>query len=203
MEKLVALLFVLFHATCSAFGQIHCGSLRIQDNTPISTSFTFDSFSAFNGGMTVNNVATLKLRIEDQAIPDPDCKWFLYMEITNNPGAGTAANEWEERMQYGLGTAPTPSIDILQIRIRNACQTSPIDGVFQTFTNNGDLIDIIADLLPLTTAGSCSQNVNGPGDYLSNYDEYTFTIDVRINPGMVFSPGIYELNLRFHLEEQM
>jgi len=183
--------------------QIHCGSVSFEPNTPVPLNLTFDSFSAYQGGVTLNNVATLRIRVEDQAIPDPDCRWFLNMTVDNSPGAGTPGTEWETLTQYGAGTAPAPSIDIMQVRIRNACQTSPIDGVFQTFSNHGDILDIIADLLPTTPAGSCTTNVNGPGDYLNNYNEFTFAIDVRVVPGYDFSPGIYELSLRFHLEEQM
>ncbi|MDP4845089.1 MAG: hypothetical protein NWR83_11520, partial [Salibacteraceae bacterium] len=70
-------------------------------------------------------------------------------------------------------------------------------------TTSGYVIDIIADLLPLTAAGCCATNTNGPGSYLTNYDEYTFTVDIRVDPGYAFNPGIYELDIRFHLEEQL
>lgn len=187
----------------SSLAQIHCGSVSFEPNDPVVSNLTFDSFTQYDAGITVNNVATLRLRIEDQTIPDPDCRWFLHMTIDNNPGGGTPADEWETLATYGGASAPKPSLDIFQIRIRNNCQTSPIDGIFQDFTNNGDLIDIISDLLPLTPAGSCASNVNGPGNYLTNYNEFTFSVDIRVRPGYAFSPGVYELNVRFHIEEQM
>lgn len=186
-----------------SFAQIHCGSVAFEPNTPVPVNLSFDSFTSYEGGVTLNNVATLRVRVEDQAIPDPDCRWFLTMMVDNSPASGTAPGAWESLSNYGSGMAPMPSIDLLQIRIRNGCQTSPLDGVFQNFTNHGDIIDIIADLLPTTPAGSCVTNVNGPGDYLNHYNEYTFAIDVRVRPGYDFSPGIYELAVRFHLEEQM
>ncbi len=201
MNFWIAVTFILLSG--AALGQIHCGNVSIEPNSAEVASLTFDSFTDYQGGVTINSVATIRVRVEDQAIPDPDCRWFLYMEVYNNPGSGTPANEWETLFQYGAGTAPAPDIDILQIRVRNACQTSPLDGVFQTFTNDGDILEIIADLLPLTPAGSCATNVNGPGDYLTNYDEFTFNIDIRVAPGYLFSPGIYELGVKFHLEEQM
>ena len=58
-------------------------------------------------------------------------------------------------------------------------------------------------MLPITPAGSCSQNVNGPGSYLTNYDEFNFDIDIRINPEFNFNPGIFNLNIRFRLEENI
>lgn len=198
------LIFLIFLLTIGMLrGQVHCGSVSFEPNTPVNADFVFDSFRNYDAGITINNVATLRLRIEDQAIPDPDCRWFLHMMIDNNPGGGTASDEWETLATYGNGTAPKPTLDIFQIRLRNNCQTSPIDGIFQDFSNNGDIIDIISDLLPLTPAGACTTNVNGPGDYLNNYNEYNFTVDIRVRPGYDFSPGVYELNVRFRLEEQM
>lgn len=201
MIKLLTYLFIL--CSCAVQAQIHCGSVSFEPNTPVAADMIFDSFGQYEGGITINNVATLRVRVEDQVIPDPDCRWFLHMEVYNNAMAGTAPAEWETLTSYGNGTAPLPTLDILDIRVRNACQTSPIDGVFQSFNQDGDIIDIIADLLPLTPAGSCASNVNGPGGFQSDFGEYTFTIDIRVRPGYDFSPGIYELAVRFHLEEQL
>ncbi len=85
--------------------------------------------------------------------------------------------------------------------MRNACATSPSNGTFRTFTTNTDILDIISDITTLTPAGSCTQNVNGPGSYLTNYDEYNFNIDIRVTPTFQYNPGIFKLNLRFRLEE--
>lgn len=194
--------FSCFILSLTSSGQIHCGAVNFEPNTAITADFIFDSFSQYQAGITVNNIGKLRIRVEDQAIPDPDCRWFLTMEVNNNPGGGTAVSKWETLGTYGTGTV-SPDIDIMEIRVRNACATSPIDGTFQTFSNNGDITDIIADLLPRQNAGTCTDNVNGPGNYLSNYNEYVFTIDLKVNPGFAFSPGIYQLSIRFHLEEQM
>lgn len=123
------------------------------------------------------------------------------MIVDNNPGDGTPVNEWQQLLQYGSGNGTNPPINALQIRVRNGCNTSPIDGVFQTFTNNTDLIDIIAPLLPVTPANTCALNVNGPSDYLANYNEFNFDIDIRVLPNFSYNPGIYQLNIKFHLEE--
>lgn len=184
-----------------SFGQLHCGTVDIVPNTSVNELLTFDSFSQYQGGIIINSVARIRVRVTDQAVPDPLCSWHLYMIVDNNPGGGTPINEWEELTQYGNGLNINPPINSLEIRVRNGCQTSPIDGVFQTFTNNGDIIDIIAQMLLITPAGSCAPNVNGPGDYLTNYNEYNFDIDVRVKPSFQFNPGIYQLNVKFHLEE--
>lgn len=198
-QLLPFLLLLVFSKGLSA--QIHCGVVEIDENTTVSQILTFDTFSKYNGGISINSVARVRIRVEDKAIVDPLCSWSLIMTIGNNPGGGTAMNEWEELVQYGAGMANNPTIDILQVRVRNACTTSPVDGVFQTFTNNGDVLDIIAPLLPVTPAGTCANNVNGPGSYLTNYDEFNFDIDIRVVPNFTFNPGLYQLNVNFHLEE--
>lgn len=198
-NKIITGFFVL---SISAYqGQIHCGNVTLSIDGNSNSFLTFDDFSKYSSGLTINNALTIRVDVDHQAIPDPDCSWFLNMEVFNNPGAGTPANEWEELFLYGSGSSSNPLLDILEIRVRNTCSTSPIDGVYQSFTNNGDVFDIIASLLPVTPAGSCTTNVNGPGDYMSNHDEYTFTVDIRVKPTLSTNPGIYELAVRFHLEE--
>jgi hypothetical protein len=162
---------------------------------------TFDNFTKYNGGYVINGVARIKVLVEDKAIIDPLCSWSLIMTIDNNPGAGTPGNEWELLNQYGTGLGQNPTLDALEIRIRNNCGTSPIDGMFTNFTNNMDVIDIIAPMLPVTPSGTCAMNTNGPGSYMTNYDEFNFTIDVRVKPGFDFNPGIFQLNVKFRLEE--
>ncbi len=56
-------------------------------------------------------------------------------------------------------------------------------------------------MLPVTPAGSCTTNVNGSGDYLTNYSEYNFNIDIRLKPGFQLNPGIFQLNVKFTLTE--
>ncbi len=181
--------------------QIHCGLVEIDPNSTTNELLTFDSFSKYTGGIQVNSVARIRVRIEDKAIVDPLCSWSLIMTVDNNPGGGTAPTDWERLALYGNGLANNPPITELQIRVRNSCSTSLIDGVYQNFTNNGDIIDIIAPMLPVTPAGSCANNVNGVGSYLTNYDEFNFDIDIRVIPDFTYNPGIYQLSVRFHLEE--
>jgi len=181
--------------------QIHCGLVEIIPNTTVNSLLLFDNFTSYNGGIIINSVAKIRVKVEDKVIPDPLCSWSLTMIINNNPGGCTPLSEWEQLNLYGSGLGINPPINALEIRVRNICTTSPMDGVFQTFTNNNDIIDIIAALLPVTPAGSCTDNVNGSGNYLTNYDEFNFDIDIRVKPNFTYNPGIYQLNIKFHLEE--
>lgn len=198
IKTFIPLFLLTFTFNLSA--QIHCGFAEIDKNTTVSQILTFDTFSKYNGGISVNSVARFRVRVEDKAVVNPSCSWSLIMTINNNPGGGTVGSEWENFAQYGGGLGANPTIDILQVRVRNFCSTSPIDGIYQTFTNNGDIMNIIEPLLQITPAGSCSDNVYGVGSYLMNYDKFNFDIDVRFVPSFLFNPGLYQLNVNFRLE---
>lgn len=201
VKKLVSLIFVLCCNYITA--QIHCGSVSIVPNSSVNQIVVFDDFTKYNAGITINSVARLRIKVENKTIPDPLCSWNLKMYIENNSGAGTPINQWEEVTNYGNGNGRNPKIKFLEIRVRNICSTSPADNTFRRFQNTNDILDIISDMLPIIPAGSCSQNVNGTGSYLTNYDEFNFDIDIRLRPGVRFNPGIFNLNIRFRLEENI
>jgi len=201
-KKSIYILVVIILFFCNTLNaQIHCGLVEIVPNTTVNSVLTFDDFTDYNGGQIINSVARIRIRVLDQAVVDPLCSWSLVMIVDNNPGGGTPAPEWEELLQYGSGSGTNPPINALEVRVRNNCATSPIDGVFQTFTNHGDLIDIISPLLPVTPAGGCNINTNGAGSYLTDYNEFNFDIDLRVTPNFTYNPGIFQLNITFHLEE--
>ncbi len=178
-----------------------CSSVAIVPNSSVNQVVIFDDFTSYNSGITINSVARIRITVEGGQVSPNICTWSLQMFIENNSGAGTPVDEWEELTSYGNGSASNPEISALEIRVRNACATSPSDNIFQSFDTTTEILDIIEPMLPLTTAGSCTQHVNGPGSYLTNYDEFTFDIDIRLNPSYQYNPGIYNLNIRFRLEE--
>jgi hypothetical protein len=181
------------------YSQIHCGSVDFVTNSPVSLNLPFTSFSDYASGVTIIGAATLKLSVSDKAIVDPDCRWRMEMQIENG---STIGNDWETLVQFGSGVAPNPTLNILEVRISNNCATGIANGIFtKPFTSTLDIQDIIAASATTIAAGSCTPGVNGPGNYLENYDEYTFRVDVRVKPGLIFSPGIYQVNLKFHIEE--
>jgi hypothetical protein len=184
--------------------QIHCGLVELNPNTAVGHLVTFDNFTNYLGGITINGAAKIRVKVEDKLVVDPLCGWSLTI-IADNGGGAIPATEWERLLLYGAGTATNPTINLLQIRVRNACATASNDGVWQTFPlgTHNDVLDIISPLLPIIIpAGSCAPGVNGPGNHFTNYDEFNFNIDLRISPAFAFNPGIYQLNLRFHLEEK-
>ena len=198
---------ILFAFICTSIGltvnaQIVCDNVEFIPNTSVEKTFTFDTFSKYLSGITYNAVTTIRVNVDEQAPPNPNCKWLLRMEVRNNPVSGSAANEWETKANYSpTSTTPIPTINILGVRVDNGCNTPNNAGIYQNFTNHADQIEIIQNTGVLITAGSCVTNVNGPGDFYSNYDEYTFKIDMEVDPGFNFRPGVYELELVFHIEE--
>ncbi|WP_347174386.1 hypothetical protein [Polaribacter uvawellassae] len=188
------------------YAQIHCGVVELQSSSTVDANFTFTDFSKYNSGITLLSVARLRVKVENKDPVDLDCSWKLRMFIENNSGAGTLADKWEEITLYGNGNALKPSISDLEVRVNNNCGT-PLNTSFRSFTDVNDILDIIEEMVPqiIVPAGSCTangtKNVNGPGSYLTNYNEYSFDVDLRLKPGFKFNPGVYKLNIKFRLEE--
>ncbi len=188
------------------YSQVHCGTVELQSSATVDANFTFTDFSKYNAGITILSVARLRVKVENKDPIDLDCSWKLRMFIENNSGAGTAADKWEEITLYGNGNADQPSISDLEVRVNNNCGT-PLNTSFRSFTDVNDILNIIEEMLPqvIVPAGSCTasgtKNVNGPGSYLTNYNEYSFDVDLRFKPGFTYNPGVYKLNIRFRLEE--
>jgi len=190
---------------CEAKG---VNSALVMDTQP-NKEFFFDSFSKYNGGITLNGSTILKLKVatSTSSLATGPCQWKLVM-IVSNGGAPTPASEWETLTSYGLGTTNSkPTIDFLQVRISNGCNTPKNSGLWQQFNPaDGDVIEIInpATLVTAGPAGGCSgDETNGAGTYLgADYNEYSFTVDYRIKPNVGLSPGRYEVFVKFCLVEK-
>jgi len=198
---IILLAISLLTVTLSTQSQIVCADVEILPATTEQADFVFDSFSKYISGVTFYGVAKVNIKVDDQVPPNPDCKWMLSMTVENNPSGGTTVDKWETLVNYSSGSSAAPDIEILDVRITNGCSTSPADGVYQHFIQTGDFIEIIENTGIRIDAGSCTTNVNGPGNYLMNYDEFHFQIDFRIVPGFNFDPGIYQLQVKFELTE--
>ena len=198
---LIILQATLFACLNNSRAQIVCADVEILPASSEQADFVFDSFSKYIAGITFHGIANVNIKVDDQVPPNPDCKWMLTMSVENNPSSGTAADEWEQLVSYGTGNTSLAKIEIMEVRVTNGCFTSPIDGVYQHFNQTGDFIEIIENTGIRIDAGSCTTNVNGPGNYLLNYDEFHFQIDFKIVPGFNNDPGIYQLQVKFELVE--
>lgn len=162
-------------------------------------NFTFQSFGDFIVGSNLFGVNILKLAIEENAAPAGDCRFRLNVHMDNN---GAAATQWEQVYAYGTSSASLPTVDILEMRFRNQCNTSLTGSNYVTLGSTATNLDIVESPGVSNNAGTCSgTNVNRPGSYLTNYGEYSFAIDYKLKPTLNIQPGIYRLNVRFCLTE--
>lgn len=188
---------VLTSANCNGFPESQL-LLQNMQNTQL-LEFNFDEFSEYNAGITFYGSTLLRLKVVDTI--SGSCVWKLKMHITNG-GTPTILTEWETLVSYGSSGAK-PQLDLIQVRVTNACFLS--NAGFQTFAavDNADIV-IIDNLIPQAAGpafGCSGGETNGPGSYLTNPGDYTFSIDYRIKPGFSRTPGKYELNIKFCLSE--
>jgi len=176
------------------------GTSQFIMSTPGNVDFEFNDMQKYIAGITHSGSTQLRLKVDE--IIAGQCKWHLMMYITNN--GYLPANEWEPLTFYGSsGTAP--QLNLIQVKVYNGCGTPLNSGVYQIFAGNVNyaLLEIIPALPdPRNLPGTCSgTQVNAPGSYLTDYNEYNFNIDYRILPGYSLRPGAYQIKINFCLVE--
>ena len=207
-------LFILFlqsigYGQCGAPPTSNCDIAlsNIIMTTPDRIELVFDSFGEYKGGITVNGSSIIRLKIISNVLPPFPCQWKLRMFVTNN-GWGIPT-DWETTVPYGAAASGVPpALDLLELRVSNVCNTPTNSGLWQRFAPlTGSVIDII-NSAALTPAGTCNPATptNGAGTYLTNYNEFSFTIDYRLKPfdpllGFIYRPGRYDLHIKFCLQE--
>lgn len=175
------------------------GTSRFYLDGRSNIDFTFDEMSEYVRGITYSGATQLRLKIDE--INPGMCKWKLVMIIENN--GYLPNNEWESLVNYG-SSGTQPNLNLIEVSVWNGCGTALFNGVFRTFANNinQDTLSIIPDLAIRNLPGPCDgTHINGPGSYLTNYNEFSFNIDYRITPGFTLRPGAYQIRIRFCLVE--
>lgn len=189
----------MLHAQCvpSTSNCMAPPNSEIVMTTPATIDFTFDQFSQYKGGITFNGSSILKIKAQDN--PGFACKWKLIMIVQTMAASGA---EWETTVPYSNISGTKPPLDLLEIRVSNQCGTPIKNMQFQHFDNtNYAVLEIIDDNV-LNASGACNgTQVNSAGSYLSNYGEYVFNIDYRIKPNTTFTPGRYQIGVKFCLTE--
>ncbi len=168
--------------------------------------FVFDEIGEYEAGMTYYGTTILRVTASDTA-NNGDCAWKLRM-VVNNGGLPTPDLEWLQTASYGF-SGSQPGIGLIEVRVTNNCATSPINGTWQTFTlpeNGGEIviIDNGSFASAAGTGGGCGPGqTNSNGSYLTSYGEFAFVIDYRIRPFYNYTPGKYELNIKFCISEDL
>ena len=193
----------VIHNNCASYPK---DGIVVENSQNIN--YEFNNFTQYNSGITYSGGTIIHIKMDSASSPAL-CKWKLVMYIDNGGGL-TPATEWETLTTYGaIHPGIKPTISLLQVRVYNGCST-PECQQYQTFTvpvtypqGQDDIaIDIInSALLTPATAPCGTENVNGVGSYLNHYNDYTFNVDYRIVPGVVYTPGVYQLSLHFCLVE--
>ncbi len=178
----------------------YCDQVTLTTVGSTNLDFTYDTFGKYLGGITQNGVTRLKINVSNSVMLNPDCRWNLVVYIENGNG-GTPNTEWESVYSQSSSGTP-PQVDMLQMRINNRCNTSQTGSqFFNVPVTVGQAIMVITNTGITIPAGSCTTNVNGPGNATTNYDEYTFDIDYRLQPGVGLRSGVYQLRVKFVLTE--
>ncbi|GIV29773.1 MAG: hypothetical protein KatS3mg028_0839 [Bacteroidia bacterium] len=196
--------YVLMGQVCMAPLTANCsdavaGTSRFYLNGKSNIDFTFDEMNEYVRGITYSGATQLRLKVDE--INPGLCKWKLIMIIENN--GYLPNNEWEPLVYYG-GSGTVPNLNLIEVSVWNGCGTALYNGVFRTFSNNinNDTLSIIPDLVIRNLPGPCDgTHINGPGSYLTDYNEFSFNIDYRITPGFALRPGSYQIRIRFCLVE--
>ncbi len=176
------------------------GTSRFYMTTLGNVDFVFSEMRHYVSGITHSGATQLRLRV-DETNPG-NCKWRLMMYIDNNNTL--PPNQWEVLNTYG-SAGNIPELDLIQVKVYNGCGTPVNSGIYQIFSGNTqhDILEIIPPLPTINPAGTCdgANPTNGAGSYLTNYNEYNFTIDYRIIPGFSHRPGTYQIKIHFCLVE--
>ncbi len=184
--------------TTSNCSDVVAGTSRFYMSTSGNIDFAFSDMNKYVTGITHSGATQLRLKVDETVAGA--CKWKLMMYIDNN---NTSVSNWEPIVTYG-SSGNIPELDLIQVMVYNGCGTPLNNGVYQIFANNVqyDILDIIPQLPVINPPGSCDGTpINAPGSYLSDYNEYNFTIDYRIIPGYQHRPGAYQIKIHFCLVE--
>lgn len=181
-------------ANCNPVGG---GSVYLMTSAA-NVDMTFDTFGKYLSGITVNGATLLRLIVTEAV---PDCRWQLHINIDN--GGVAPINQWEQITTYGNPGPPNPTVNLMQVRVRNACNTSLTGTNFVNIANINQTIDVVESpgMNNPPGVGCPGSNVNRPGSYLTNYGEYSFIMDYRVIPNFSFMPGLYQLTIRYCLTE--
>ncbi len=156
-------------------------------STP-SIDVTFNTIEKYRTGILLPHALELKVN-------SIGYQWDLYVAATT-----TAAGDCNVLSTYSTsGTLPVP-VSVVQARIYNTGNTQ------QSGTSFFPLTDIAMPTYIIGTAGtdsavSCADSVNlgtnQPGSYTSDPQCYRFNVDLKINPGFNYRPGMYGLRVDF------
>lgn len=182
------------NAQCNPGGGLDCARLELIRTTSSNVDFIFDDFRKYITGLTYSGSTVLRV-IADSLDGNSDCQWSLIMYLDND-----FAGEWEQLVVYGSSDS-IPTLDLLQVKVYNSCGTPIVNNTYQNFEEIDNYVLAIIPVNSPIYAECDGSQVNTVGSYLTNYREFSFTLDYRIKPGFAYRPGAYQLKINFCLVE--
>jgi len=168
------------------------GGFELQ--TSPNVDFIFNTFEKYENGIVIPHVLELNINASG-------AQWDLYMGATT-----TTAGSWNELSTYSnVGTSPIP-VSILQARVYNQSSTQLSGGGFFPLTDVASPVYIIGSTVndPGVSCGDPSPaGTNEAGDYLTSPSCYKFNVDLKIDPGFNYRPGLYTLRVDFYIIEDL
>ena len=213
MKLLIVIFLLLPYISFAQCGGYDCdkdnSSMILRTPQEISVDYESMRDYIYSGGHLLINAIRLEIKVPECT---GNCKWALRMVIDNYNGIApppipaSGLTEWYPAVRYSTNPTPVyPAISKLLLRVTNECQTPINNGVWQNFISDGDILDIIPNGILIPVDGppcvGLGNQVNGPGSYLIAYDQFNFKVDLQImiNAGDNYSPGLYKLDIKFEL----
>jgi hypothetical protein len=184
----------LFLASCF-LPLFSCGqSFTFDLKTTPNIDFTFNTIDKYKTGIIIPHALELK-------VVAVGGQWDLYMGATV-----TSSGYWNIISSYSTTGVSPPPVNILQARIydiKNTEETGPgffslTDIAMPTYivgTAAHDTIHNCNDASPIGT--------NQPGSYTSDPGCYRYNVDLKVNPGFIYRPGLYTLRVDFIIIEDL
>ena len=180
---LFALMMISLHAP-----KMLCQDFNFELKTSPSINMIFNTVAKYQSGLVQYNYMQLNV--------ETDRTWDLYV------GTNTSTeNEWDEIQSYST-SGITPPSSLVQLRFRNGSSTPNESGFFPLQDNNNPTYLIgtsaLDDEIPCANTGT-----NAAGSYTTSPGCYQFNLDLLIQPGFSYRPGLYRIEIVFTLMENL
>jgi len=179
----IAILMVFVSSTAKA------QSLSFEVVTNPDVEFVFNTIQKYQTGLLAMNAITLRIT----AI---GVNWDLYV------GAETdISGKWDVVSTYGVN-GYDPDVVLLKVRFRNTANTSQ-EATFFELKDISTPVYIIGSTVSDPAVNCPDTGTNTPGSYLSQPQCYQFNVDLQITPGFTHRPGLYKLNIKYVIAEDL
>ena len=187
---MLALFFIAQH------GELFSQSVNVDLASSPNVDFTFNTMSKLTSGIVIPNAISLNI----EAVGS---QWDLYVGSVT-----TIAGQWDNSIYYTSSGNNNIPVNILQMRVHNLSNTPQISGYVPLQDVAVSTLDIIGNHLSAPDpAVNCSDFVhvgtNAPGTYTVDPQCYTFKVDLKIVPGIIYRPGVYTLQIEYIIQEDL